>query len=290
MSNPFDLDDNDAYLRWRDDKLACAPCTIDDLIVEVSDPRALLPSERAALCQRINQCNMAIYASPVKLADTQIPRLLGKPFGLDHLDANWLADGDGVSQIRVFDKGTRQQYIPYTDKPIKWHTDGYYNPSQRNILSMVLHCVHRAGQGGENQLMDHEMAYLRLRDADPEFVRVLSRLDAMTIPERTDENGVARAAQSGPVFSVQSGQLHMRYTARTRSILWHSETHAAVKYLEQILATDNQHIYRGTLESGMGLLCNNVLHDRTAFIDDPQHPRLLYRARFLDRISTLIPN
>ena len=35
----------------------------------------------------------------------------------------------------------------------------------------------------------------------------------------------------------------------------------------------------------MGLLCNNVLHDRSAFTDDPTHPpRLLYRARYLDRI------
>jgi alpha-ketoglutarate-dependent taurine dioxygenase len=288
MDHPFDLEENDAYLRWREHKLSCAPRSIEDLIVEVRDPRTLRPSEREALCQRINQCNMAIYTSPIKLADTHIPRLLGKQFGLDHLDANWLADGDGISEIRVFDQGTRQQYIPYTDRPIKWHTDGYYNPPQRDILGMVLHCVHRAGEGGENHLMDHEMAYLRLRDADPEFIRMLSMPDAMTIPERTDEHGVARAAQSGPVFSARNGQLHMRYTARTRSILWHPETHSAVKYLEQILATDSQHIYRGTLESGMGLLCNNVLHDRTAFIDDPQHPRLLYRARFLDRISTAL--
>jgi hypothetical protein len=45
--------------------------------------------------------------------------------------------------------------------------------------------------------------------------------DAMTIPARTDEDGVARPAQSGPVFSVDvQGALHMRYTARTRSIAW----------------------------------------------------------------------
>jgi len=290
MGNPFDLEPNDAYLRWQEHKLACAPRSIDDLIVEVGDPRALLPSERAALSLRINNCNMAIYASPVKIADTHIPRLLGKQFGLEHLDANWLADGDGISEIRVFDKGTRQQYIPYTDRPIKWHTDGYYNPPERDILGMVLHCVHRAGQGGENRLMDHEMAYLRLRDMNPEFIRVLSSPNAMTIPERTDEHGVARAAQSGPVFSVRNGQLHMRYTARTRSIAWHPETLAAVKQLEQILASDNEHIYRGTLESGMGLLCNNVLHDRETFIDDVTQPRLLYRARFLDRIRALLPD
>jgi hypothetical protein len=35
----------------------------------------------------------------------------------------------------------------------------------------------------------------------------------------------------------------------------------------------------------MGLLCNNVLHDRTAFCDAPDQPRLLFRARYLDRVS-----
>ena len=284
MDNPFNLHNDDSYARWREHKLARAPQNLEDLIVEVRDPRALLPSEHKALRLRIKDCNMAIYASPIKIADTNIPRLLGKQFGLEHLDANWLADGDGISAIRVFEAGARQQYIPYTDKPIKWHTDGYYNSPERNILGMILHCVQPAGQGGENRLMDHEIAYLRLRDVNPEFIRALSTPHAMTIPERADEHGVARAAQSGPVFSVRNGQLHMRYTARTRSIVWHPETLAAVKQLEQILTSDDQHIYRISLESGMGLLCNNVLHDRESFIDDVTQPRLLYRARFLDRI------
>jgi len=34
----------------------------------------------------------------------------------------------------------------------------------------------------------------------------------------------------------------------------------------------------------MGVICNNVLHTRSAFRDDPAHPRLLYRARYYDRI------
>ena len=32
-------------------------------------------------------------------------------------------------------------------------------------------------------------------------------------------------------------------------------------------------------------LGHNVLHDRTAFTDDPVRPRLLYRARYLDRVA-----
>jgi hypothetical protein len=35
----------------------------------------------------------------------------------------------------------------------------------------------------------------------------------------------------------------------------------------------------------MGLVCHNVLHDRSAFDDDPARPRLLLRARYLDRTT-----
>ena len=288
MGDPFDLNDTESYLRWRGEKLAAAPASVDELIVEVGDSRALTPNEHAALAERIRRCNMAIYASSLHEADTDIPRLLGGQFGLAHLDANWLAGEDGVSEIRVFDGGTRHHYIPYTDRTIKWHTDGYYNPPEHTIRAMVLHCVRSAASGGENRLMDQEMAYLLLRDEDPQHIRALSAMDAMTIPERVDETDGVRAAQSGPVFSLDAaGHLHMRYTARTRSIEWKQDasTLAAVAALERLLASDVPHIFHARLEPGMGLLCNNVLHDRAAFHDDVAIPRLLYRARYHERIA-----
>ena len=233
---------------------------------------------------------MVIYAGRQHSADKEIARKVGHQFGMKNLDANWLAGEDGISEIQVSSAGdlSRQAYIPYTDRPIKWHTDGYYNPPQRRIRGMLLHCVHSAAAGGENRLMDHELAYLQLRDANPEFIRALSEPDAMTIPERTDEEGVARAAQGGPVFSVdENARLHMRYTARTRSIVWKQDelTLAAVACLEQLLAAESPYIYTARLESGMGLLCNNVLHDRSSFTDNPESPRLLYRARYYDRVA-----
>jgi hypothetical protein len=232
---------------------------------------------------------MAIYAGAAHEEDAAIPRELGRQFGLTRLDANWLAGEDGISEIKVSEGEARQLYIPYTDRPIKWHTDGYYNPPERLIHAMVLHCVRPAMHGGENRLLDHELAYLLLRDENPEHIRALMQPDAMLIPERTDEQGVARAAQAGPVFSLDgNGNLHMRYTARTRSIAWKQDAAvlAAVAALERLLAEDaSQYILQALLEPGMGLLCNNVLHDRATFRDDPAHPRLLYRARYLDRIA-----
>src|SRR4030065_196420 len=102
MGDPFDLDDPESYLRWRGEKLAAAPASVDELIVEVGDPRALTPNEHAALTELIRRCNMAIYASSMHEADTDIPRLLGGQFGLEHLDANWLAGEDGGSESPVF--------------------------------------------------------------------------------------------------------------------------------------------------------------------------------------------
>jgi hypothetical protein len=110
----------------------------------------------------------------------------------------------------------------------------------------------------------------------------------MIIPPRNDENGEARAAQPGPVFSVDgTGFLHMRYTARTISIEWRSDaaTLAAVAALARILAASTPWTLHGRLEPGMGLVCNNVLHDRSGFVDGPQRHRLLYRARYHERIA-----
>jgi hypothetical protein len=60
---------------------------------------------------------------------------------------------------------------------------------------------------------------------------------------------------------------------------------AAVAALERLLATPSPYIHRLTLAPGMGILCNNVLHDRTGFVDTPEHKRIMYRARYYDRIS-----
>ena len=285
----FNLDSQVDYQRWRDAKRASQPRCAQDLIVDVANPRALSDAEAHALLERCATANMAIYRSPVRDEDKDIPRRLAQHLGLHRLDGNWLADEDGISRIAVaLTADERGAFIPYTNRPIKWHTDGYYHPQARHIRAMILHCVRAASAGGENALMDPEIAYIAVREASPDWVRALMAPDAMTIPQRLDKDGVARAEQSGPVFSVDpaSGALHMRYTARTRSVRWKDDaaTQAAAAFLAQWLASERTPVLRLTLEPGMGLVCNNVLHDRSGFVDDPLQPRLLYRARYLDRV------
>lgn len=287
----LDLDDQDAYRHWRDWKLAHAATRLEDLLVELRDPRELSAAEREALVGRCRHNNMALYASRVgDDPDKAIPRRLGAQLGLLRLDHNWLADDDGITSLAVNAAGAHPRYIPYTDRPIHWHTDGYYNPPQRQIHGLLLHCVHPAGSGGGNALLDPELAYIALRDAQPAYIAALMRPDAMAIPAREQDGDTPRPESIGPVFSVapDTGALHMRYTARTRSIRWSEDplVREAAGFLADLLSGDLPYIIRGRLESGMGLVSNNVLHDRAGFRDLPGHPpRLLYRARYYARIT-----
>ena len=75
-NHPFDLDNRAAYQHWRDTKRACHPGRAEDLIVDVTDPRALSQAERDRLLALCATANMAIYRSPVVAEDKAIPRLL----------------------------------------------------------------------------------------------------------------------------------------------------------------------------------------------------------------------
>jgi len=289
--SPFDLDDTVAYRAWRDEKLARYPAGLEALVVEVRDPRRLTDAERGALLDRFRRANMAVYVSPLgEREDKEIVRLLGAQLGLLRLDHNLNADEDAITPLRVAEEGPRRGYIPYTSRPIDWHTDGYYNPLDRQVRAFVLHCVFAAREGGANALLDPEIAYIWLRDRDPEWVRALMAPDVMTIPASADEGGEVRPERTGPVFlTAPDGRLHMRYTRRKRNIAWEAApaVAAAVEFLVGALESDSPFIFRARLEPGWGLVCNNVLHTRTAFSDgpDPSRRRLLYRGRFYDRIA-----
>ena len=116
MPGPFDLDDERAYRDWREDKLGSRFERLEDLLVDLQDPRQPRPSERAALIERCARANMAVYRSPVTHEDKSIPRLLGLQLGLQNLER-------GISSITP-DGDALGEFIPYTDRAIGWHTDG----------------------------------------------------------------------------------------------------------------------------------------------------------------------
>ncbi len=293
--SPFSLDDPAAYAAWREAKLAAYPNRREDFVVEVANLGAPSAAERAAIRRLARRANMAIYATRSNVADEQATRrdlvAFGRAFGLVAIEDHRSAEADGIVRIEVVDQGGRLGYIPYTDRPITWHTDGYDNVHgpERSVRAMLLHCMRPAGRGGVNRLLDPEIAYIRLRDSDPRLIEALMHSEAMTIPESVETNGRVRPENTGPVFFVDAqGALGMRFTARKRNVVWRDDpsTRAAVVRLEAVLAEDPL-VLETRMEAGQGLVCNNVLHDRTGFqsSEETGRGRLLFRIRYAGRIG-----
>jgi alpha-ketoglutarate-dependent taurine dioxygenase len=291
---PFALGDEAAWRRWRAEKLAAPPPRLDDLVVDIADLASPTRSEIAALGRALARADMAIYRTAPRdeAGSRRAVAAFARACGLARFESHRSAGPDGIVAIRVTDAPRQAGFIPYSDRPIGWHTDGYYawDGPDRAIQAMVLHCVRPSREGGDNALLDPEIAYLRLRDRDPAFVAALMRDDAMAIPPCVEEDGTVRGETIGPVFFVDpaTGRLGMRYTARKRHIRWRDDavTRAAVAALVEIMA-DDPAIVRLRLAPGTGLLADNVLHDRSRFTDaeDPAAGRLLLRLRSYDRIA-----
>lgn len=287
------LDEPAAYRRWRDAKLAAYPLDARALWVAIRRPGKPDSIERRQLAERCSAFNLGFYETnrgeDVSRADI---RALGEGLGLTDIDHNLCGEADGFAAIRVADGGPAGEYIPYTSRPLNWHTDGYYNSVDQPIRGVIMHCVRQAPSGGESRFLDHEIAYILLRDENPAYVAALMAPDAMTIPANMDAERCLRPARSGPVFSIdpRCGRLHMRYTARQRSIVWKAGAAAqAAEYLLELLGGASRYVIRARLGPGQGVVCNNVLHARSAFRDghgDAEGPgRLLWRARYRQRVA-----
>jgi len=294
-SGVFELGDDDAYLAWRAKKLANYPALRNNqmpveqivTVLDMENPDAETISQIADLCQKTN---MAIYETRGPI----LPEMLEKfcrHFGLQTMETHRSAGNNGVVAIERTTIGGKGGYIPYTDKPLSWHTDGYYNAAKDRIRAMVLHCARDASKGGVNELLDPEIAYIRLRDENPKFIASLMHPKAMIIPANEDPRSSYRPDSIGPVFETddETGQLHMRYSARARNIIWRDDADSdnARAFLTHILENDPL-LIRHKLQSGQGVISNNVLHNRTGFVDasDARDMRLLYRIRYKERIGT----
>ncbi len=294
--SPWNTGIDGPYLAWRDQKLACLasiPTPADRVeIRDLADPSG---AERAEIMRRCQVSNAAFYVSEDNSDDMEKVRQqlqgFARAMGLNIAEKHRSAGDDGIVALRQSKQQSQRAYIPYSKKPMNWHTDGYYNRADQKIRAMVLHCVNPASDGGVNQFLDPEIAYLRLRDENPNYIKALMHPAAMTIPENREKDGSLRPVSIGPVFSVceTTGHLEMRYTARTRSIQWRDDdmTAQAVAHLQVLLAADDPFIQTTKMQAGEGILCNNSLHNRTGF--DPNlntdSNRLIYRIRFHNRVS-----
>jgi len=282
--------DDARYSQWRKARLDNYPGRAQELRVEIGGLTNLSDTEKTAIVEVCNRSNMAIYSCRDDFVDRAAIRTFAAEFGLQRADLHLCANDDGVSELTVASEGTRSGYVPYSNRSLSWHTDGYYNDSLHQVHAIVLHCSAVPETGGENALLDHEIAYIRLRDKDPRYITAFEHPRCMTIPANSGTQGEIRPVARGPVFSYASGsgRIHMRYSARKRNIQWRDDnlTSDARECLAEILADENAPILRYRLQPGEGLISNNVLHNRTAFKDGSGHKRSLCRARFFDRVKT----
>jgi alpha-ketoglutarate-dependent taurine dioxygenase len=301
LDGPFSLEDSDSYKAWKEWKLQNHPGDVGGLVVPVENLASPSASEREKILDLCRRANMAVYDTSDRSGVSSLElehalRQFAAAFGMTAIEDHRSMDEEAVVSIEVVDETVRPRsgFIPYTTKRILWHTDGYYKfgyPGAPVIRSMTLHCARQGREGGVNELLDPEIAYIRLRDENPEFIRALMAPDAMTIPEFMEEDGRTRPESQGPVFWVDedTGALGMRYTERERNIAWSENplTREAIAFLRDLLRGDDEpFLFRHRMEPGQGLICNNVLHTRTAFTDwdEPGKGRLMYRSRYSNRI------
>ncbi len=294
MTLPTEIRNEDVYQSWRAEKLESYPSVASELTVEIDHPGQPNPQQIEALKEICRKTNIAIYAAPEEvIEDKCIPLDLGRCLGLESVDRPLTTEEDGVSELAVAADGEKSAYIPYTDRSLGWHTDGCYNAADQLINGFILHCVRAAPEGGENYLLDPEIAYILLRDENNDYIDGLMQPDALTIPANIENGEVIRAEQSGPALSIDpaTNALHLRYTGRKTHVHWLGDPRlkGALAFLKQILSTEGPYIFKVKLKSGSGLVGNNVLHNRTKFTDGEvaAAKRLIYRVYYHDRIAAL---
>ena len=296
----LDLNNDTDYRKWVDFKLAAYEKRQDDdfpLIIDINSNGEIPALPLSIIKQHINDYNFALYQLSGDVDDHLASvKNIGSQVGLKELDKNLCAQEDRVTKLTVVDQGRGHSYIPYSNKAIGWHTDGYYNPVHQRVLALVLHCEHPSEQGGVNDLLDHDMAYIHLRNENPEYIKALSRPQVMCIPENI-ENGVKIRPQTCSAvfmneFMQENGDnqdpvLAMRFSKRKHNIIWADDalTKEALACLFEFLDSDSPYHVRYRLKTGEGVICNNVLHTRSSFTDSAENTRVYYRARYYNRIK-----
>ncbi len=293
MKLHFDLDADEAYQTWREKKLSSYPFDLSTRMITIDQVEKITDKIVEKIQSDCLETNMAFYRfNNIPKNDKRCVHELGKRVGLRRLDNNLCADDDHLTSLCVTKHKGQHDYIPYTNKRLSWHTDGYYNKPDEQIHGILLHCSTPAIKGGESLLLDHEILYILLRDENPDWIKALQKPDAMTIPPNILDGKEIRPARTGPVFSfTKEGDLHMRYSARLKNIEWaeDADTQAAARFIQALWENeDSPYILRYTLQAGEGVVCNNVLHRRTDFEDSEQvgKKRLLYRGRYFDRVGS----
>ena len=282
--NRFDLDTDEDYKKWREEKLAAYPRNVGDLVVELADMTAISDAEKTRILELVELANMCVYTAGSAPLSMNSLLKLGEQVGVTETDKSTRHS----KSDELTDSGILGKAIPFSTRQVRWHTDATYYGSDKTIQALFLLCKRPAIEGGSNKVLDNEVLYILLRDKDPEALRILMRNDCFKY--KNPKTGEISEQLGGKVFWTNpDGQLCHRFSFRKMDMAWSedSEIIAARDALESVILDESEYVIEGRLESGMGLISNNVLHTREKPVDsdDPSKKRLLFRARFYDRVN-----
>ena len=272
------------YKRWADKKLQGFSKKLDDLIVEINNPNSVSKSEKNIILKTIKQHNIVFFQinkGTINLKSSI--KTLASQVGLGNYEVDSKSDNDGLTEIKIHNSmKPSAEYIPYTDKQLNWHTDGYYNNENNLILSWLLFCKSQSENGGMNKYMDHEIAYI-LFNKSFDNIGDLMLHNAYRIPEN---ELTGRKAIDNAIFSFIKNKLYMKFSMREKNIIWNNKSKEAANNLKDIINSSKKYHISHKFSEGQGVITNNIIHMRTSFTNLEKKNRLLYRLRSKKRMGT----
>ncbi len=287
---PFDGKSTD-YQAWRARRLATAsnPSSAQFHQIAISNNTVLNDQVDvlAELCNEVEQHGYAFYQLADEPASTnsdtrQRLALLHRYLGLTDADTGVIAGEDKLSLLQNSPDASKRRFVPYSDRAMNWHTDGYYNAPEASVKAFCLHCIEPASSGGELTLFDDQLLLIALYKHNPDAVALLAHEAAMLVPESIDELGHARPDRQSAVFEVVDGRLLTRFTTRKRNIQWRTPTtKAAIEFAAKLINEQSHWQKTIRLQAGQGVITRNVLHCRSAFEDgEDDTGRQMLRGRY----------
>jgi len=266
------------FLKWAAQKENNIPKNINEISVEIKDINRATKNEISKIRSTLDKFNSCLYRSNRDLESNSCLLDFAKAVGMKTFDCNNI-EANEISTISSI-KNEKIQYIPYTNKALNWHTDGYYD--KKPLFSWLLHCINPADDGGENYLLDHELA-MREYVLSYDDIEVLMNKRAITIPESQGSN---RSEISTYIFSFDNDyeKLHMRFSMRKENIKMSDNTFTAMSKLTDVIENNcSKYSINYKLSKNEGILSNNILHGRNSFKDDKVQRKLL-RIRSYERL------
>ena len=267
------------FIEWAAKKDLDIPSNINDLKVSISDINHVSKAEISQIKQKLTKFNCCIYASGTNLDDNSKIMRFAQSLGMRTFDSHNI-DDSAISTISANKDENNMRYIPYTNKGLNWHTDGYYD--SKPIFSWLLHCIEPALSGGENFLLDHELA-IREYILKYDDIIYLTNNETFSIP--TDEVA-KREITSNYVCDMNNEykKLHMNFSMRKENIIVNKDSEYAMSKLIKIIKEDcKKYHLTYKLSKSEGIVSNNILHGRSAF-KDGRVMRKILRIRSHERL------